>query len=669
MNTGAHPHREYQPALDGLRGVAVTLVLLFHGGFSWMTGGYVGVSVFFTLSGFLITGLLLAEHDVSGRLSLRSFYARRVRRLLPASLFCLAAVAVLAAFGEFGGLPHLRRDLLAALLQVANWNALSGGSSYADLIARNAGSLGPVDHFWSLSVEEQFYWLWPLACTWLLTRAQHPRTVRRVLVGGAVVAVAAAFAIAALWGPDAAYWATPARLGEILVGAALAALLYGRTVSGRLVAWLGAGGLLVVLWAAVAWPADRGPAYTGWLGVFALASAAVILGLQVPGPLRSAFSLRPLVHLGRISYGVYLYHWPVYALITGRRVGADGWALFVVRMVVTLLVAEASFRFLEQPIRYGGGAPALLARRAVTAMVVVAALAMIVVPAPAPVFSGATDVPATFAPPTVPSSSIAAPNITSHPVTSSTDVASMSPSTAPVTSALPHPPTTASGPPQRVLLLGDSTGVALAEGLYRWAGEHPEMVQVASLARLGCGLVRKSSMYGDGGDRFRANCEHAFDVELPNIIRSGVPDIVAIMVTLPDVVDRTWSAAEGPLRPVDVRYRDRMRSNYDILTDQLVASGVHAIVWVMPPRPSDRWPQAKVKPIPSEDWAVFMGVIEREASRHPDRVRLARLDDWLTTHEPADDTWRPDGLHLAPAAAYEVATRFIGPLLLNSPRQ
>jgi hypothetical protein len=158
-------------------------------------------------------------------------------------------------------------------------------------------------------------------------------------------------------------------------------------------------------------------------------------------------------------------------------------------------------------------------------------------------------------------------------------------------------------------------------------------------------------------------------VELPNIIRSGVPDIVAIMVTLPDVVDRTWSAAEGPLRPVDVRYRDRMRSNYDILTDQLVASGVHAIVWVMPPRPSDRWPQAKVKPIPSEDWAVFMGVIEREASRHPNRVRLARLDDWLTTHEPADDTWRPDGLHLAPAAAYEVATRFIGPLLLNSPRQ
>jgi peptidoglycan/LPS O-acetylase OafA/YrhL len=123
VNTGAHPQREYQPALDGLRGVAVTLVLLFHGGFSWMTGGYVGVSVFFTLSGFLITGLLLAEHDVSGRLSLRSFYARRVRRLLPASLFCLAAVAVLAA------MPAPLAQGAAAKAASRSCNAWSSGIS------------------------------------------------------------------------------------------------------------------------------------------------------------------------------------------------------------------------------------------------------------------------------------------------------------------------------------------------------------------------------------------------------------------------------------------------------------------------------------------------------------------------------------------------------------
>ena len=220
-----------------------------------------------------------------------------------------------------------------------------------------------------------------------------------------------------------------------------------------------------------------------------------------------------------------------------------------------------------------------------------------------------------------------------------------------------------------MLLLGDSTGVALADGLYRWGGEHAAEVQVASLARLGCGLVRRSSMYGDGGDRFRANCDHAFDVELPDIIRSGVPDVVAIMVTLPDVVDRTWSAAEGPLRPSDPRYLQRMRADYDVLADELVASGVDGIVWMVPPMPTDRWPQAKVKPIPLDDWALFTATIERQAIRHPGVVRVVQLDDWMAANEPADGSWRPDGLHLAPGAAYATAERFVGPLLLSLPRR
>jgi peptidoglycan/LPS O-acetylase OafA/YrhL len=680
VNGGTGQARAYQPALDGVRGVAVALVLLFHGGFAWMSGGYVGVSVFFTLSGFLITGLLLAEHDRTGRVSVRAFYGRRVRRLMPASLFCLAAVAVLAAFGRFGGLPHLRRDLLAALLQVANWNALAGGTSYADLIARNAGSLGPVDHFWSLSVEEQFYWIWPLVCAWLFARARRPHVRRNALVGLAVGAVTLAPLVAHVWGPDAAYWATPARLGEILVGAALAAVLHARTPAGRALPWLGLAGAAVVLWAAVTWPADRGPAYGGWLGVFALASAALILGLQVPGPLRTAFSAGPVVHLGRISYGVYLYHWPVYALLTATQVGLHGWSLFLVRLAVTLLVAECSFRLLEQPVRRGAGAPARQARNAVVAMVAVAALAMVVVPPPAPVFSGSTDVPATFAPQritTAPATTVSSPVlVTSVPATSSSVAAAglIPLTTVPLTTVpLTTVPlttvasTTSTLPavPRKVLLLGDSTGVALAEGLYRWAGGHVAQVQVASLARLGCGLVRRSAMFGDGGDRFRANCDHAFDVELPALLRGGVPDVVTVMVTLPDVVDRTWSTGEGPLRPSDARYTARMHADYDTLTDQLVAAGVRTIVWVVPPPPSDRWPQAKVKPIRTEDWAVFIGTIRREAVRHPDAVRLAPLDEWMAKNEPPDGSMRPDGLHLAPDAAFTVTERFLAPLLIS----
>ena len=157
-----------------------------------------------------------------------------------------------------------------------------------------------------------------------------------------------------VWGPDAAYWATPARLGEILVGAALAAVMTGRRWAWRGLPWLGAAGLAVIVLALPSrGPPISGPAYTGWLGVFALASAALIAGLQAASPLRSVCSVAPLVYLGRISYGVYLYHWPLFAVLTARRVGVDGWGLFAVRVAVTLAVAMASFHLLEQPIRYG----------------------------------------------------------------------------------------------------------------------------------------------------------------------------------------------------------------------------------------------------------------------------------------------------------------------------
>ena len=138
---------EYQPALDGLRAVAVALVLVFHGGFRWMTGGYVGVSVFFTLSGYLITSLLLVEHERTGTVRLGRFYARRMKRLLPASTVCVAAVTVAAAGGAFDEFPGLRRDLLGAVFQVANWVKLVGDASYADLTNASLGRVAPLEHY------------------------------------------------------------------------------------------------------------------------------------------------------------------------------------------------------------------------------------------------------------------------------------------------------------------------------------------------------------------------------------------------------------------------------------------------------------------------------------------------------------------------------------------
>lgn len=647
--------REYQPALDGVRGLAVALVLLFHGGFSWMTGGYVGVSVFFTLSGFLITGLLLREHRSTGRIAMSAFYARRVRRLLPASLLCLAAICVAAAMGEFAAVANLRRDVWAALLQVANWNALAGNSSYAELVARNAGAIGPTDHFWSLSVEEQFYWVWPVVCAFAFRRVRGDAGRRTMMVGAAVAAVAVAPIVAAVWGPDAAYWATPARLGEILVGAALAVVLAGREFRARWLPWLGAVGLVVIVAAAVWWPAGSGPAYQGWLGVFALASVALIAALQVPGPLRAGFSVRPLVHLGRISYGVYLYHWPVFAIVTSRRTGWEGWSLFALRMVVTLLVAELSFHLLEQPIRRSAAPGVRVAWASASAMAAVAVVVLVAVPAPRPAFSTSVDVPDTFAP---------------VPTTVAVEVTSAPDSTVAVgaddTAAVSTTTSTTSVPtgPARVLLLGDSTAVALSEGFVGWADAHAAQVQLASLARPGCGLLRDSAMTGDDGASFVARCDKVFEQELPELLAAGAPDVVVVMVTVPDAVARVWSDDEGALRPTDERYRTRLRDDYAAFAATLREAGVAHVVWVVPPHPSERWLQSIFDPISEQEWAAYVGTIEAEAAKDPERVRVVRLDEWMKANEPSDGSMRPDGLHLTPDAAAVVMDRFMGAVVL-----
>ena len=314
----------YQPALDGVRAIAVAMVLVFHAGYRWMSGGYVGVSVFFTLSGFLITSLALVEHDRSGRLDAGAFYARRVRRLLPASLVCLLGVMVAAWAGQFHGVTNLRRDLWGALAQVYNWVALAGRGSYAQQMARAAGQRAPLDHYWSLSIEEQFYWVWPLVLIVVL-RWSAPRRVAAV-AGLTAACTVAAVVIAVAAGPDAAYYATPARLPEILAGALLAVGVHAAP-RWRVPCVVGAGRRggrrrrwSAIVTVAVVWPADGGPATAGWMPAFAVASVVLIGALQVRSPVRGLLSIGPLVALGRISYGVYLFHWPIYTLVDERRV-------------------------------------------------------------------------------------------------------------------------------------------------------------------------------------------------------------------------------------------------------------------------------------------------------------------------------------------------------------
>lgn len=343
--------------LDGLRGLAVVGVLLFHGGFSWAEGGFLGVSLFFTLSGYLITSLLLAERASTSRIALGNFWTRRVRRLLPAALAAISAVAI---YGWFFASDvqqiNLRGDLLGSLFYVANWRFVFRGSSYADI--QNGQSL--VQHFWSLAIEEQFYVLWPLLAAGALALWAR----RGLTILTAILIAASVGCCLLMWNvlgssTDTIYFSTQTRAAEILVGALLALLvpLGGRRpralVGSRSLAIAApvAVLLLLVLWSmtsqASAW------LYNGGFALHALIAAVVIAAVVVGGTLCDRLAARPLVAIGLVSYGLYLYHWPVFAILTEDRVGLGQYGTFAVRIAVTVVIAVISYHYLEQPIRRG----------------------------------------------------------------------------------------------------------------------------------------------------------------------------------------------------------------------------------------------------------------------------------------------------------------------------
>jgi peptidoglycan/LPS O-acetylase OafA/YrhL len=352
--------RGYQPALDGVRAVAVIGVLLYHAGVGGLPGGFLGVDAFFVLSGFLITSLLLTEYAAHGRIRLGAFWLRRARRLLPALLLVLV-VTVLCYRTVLAGedLTLLRGDALAALLYVANWRMIYRGDDYFALTATPS----PLQHTWSLGIEEQFYLLWPLLLIGLFVllpqRARWRALVLGCLAGAGISAVLAAVTFTPA-DVNRVYFGTDTRAEALLVGCALAAVL-ARPRTGT-PSWVpdvvGAAGLAGLLGLAWLWThADGGDAwlYRGGLAFAALAAAAVIAHatLSPQAPLSALLALPALVWVGRISYGLYLWHWPLYGLITRDRTGLYGFSLLSVRLAVTLAVAAVSYALIEQPIRTG----------------------------------------------------------------------------------------------------------------------------------------------------------------------------------------------------------------------------------------------------------------------------------------------------------------------------
>jgi peptidoglycan/LPS O-acetylase OafA/YrhL len=354
------------PALDGLRGLAVLGVVLFHGG--RLRGGYLGVDLFFVLSGYLITSLLVVEWRSSAERTIDKarFWGRRARRLLPA-LFLVLLVVAAAAHSAVAPVARggLRDDGLATVLYVANWHAIGTTTGYW------AQTLAPswLQHTWSLAIEEQFYVIWPLVVIAVLAWGRRrgdtvPLTVRRLMRVALVGAVASAVWMV-LWfrfghpSTDRLYLGTDTRAAALLMGAALACWqqLGGHTTDAGRRRWLTAAALVAAVFLAAAWTRVGGtdPAlYEGVLAGCGLAVVVVIADATHPhdSVLARAWSITPLRWLGLISYGLYLWHWPIFQYLGRQRTGLDDpWALFGVRVVASIAVATLSFIVLEQPIR------------------------------------------------------------------------------------------------------------------------------------------------------------------------------------------------------------------------------------------------------------------------------------------------------------------------------
>jgi peptidoglycan/LPS O-acetylase OafA/YrhL len=348
--------------LDGVRAIAVVLVILYHLSPGAVVGGYIGVDLFFVVSGFIITTLLLREREATGRIALGAFWRRRARRLLPA-LGVLILVCCSAAF-------LVGRDVLVGLgSQVLG--AVTFSSNWLFLVAQSDYFGGTVPelfrNLWSLAVEEQFYLLWPLLLVLVFLRV--PRWLR--ITGIALIAAGSAVAMAMLWSPDAAtrvYYGTDTHAFGLAIGALLAVVAlhwparplewarWQRRVLG-IAGWLALGGILTL---GATMREDTQIVFQGGLVAVAVLSAIVIAALLVPGSLLGRIlESAPMRWIGLRSYGLYLWHWPVFILVVAAlpawaRDGWQGWAMGGIALAITVLAAALSYELVEQPIRRDG---------------------------------------------------------------------------------------------------------------------------------------------------------------------------------------------------------------------------------------------------------------------------------------------------------------------------
>ncbi len=676
--TGTRRSMRFQPGLEGLRGLAVAGVLVFHGGFEWATGGFLGVSTFFTLSGFLITTLLLLEHQSTGTISLRKFWGRRFRRLMPASLLLLVGVVLLFApfVASSSQLDSLPGDVYSALAYIANWHFIFTGQSYEQLFSAPS----PLLHFWSLAIEEQFYVVFPLLITFLVARWAVRRNALAWILGGLAVASTAEMALLYTPGDTSrVYYGTDTRAAELLLGAVLAVVLVDRGLLPRTLRsiCIAAGGaaLVVVLWLWHAAGQTDSWLYRGGFAAYTLCSCAVIVAATQPGLVKNVLATPVLRWLGRISYGAYLIHWPVFLWLDQALPDGNRYVAFAAKLAVTFVLAELSLRLLETPVRekkvFTQWQPLVAAPLAIALIV---GATVVVTSQPRDLsneisFSGA---------PAAPSDALTAADAPTTTTTLLEPGSAIDPP-PPMPALLPH----ATGLDLHVMLEGDSGIFTLGGfppyGLMGWA-EDTQLMRVSNYGKLGCGIARGGmQVYRGVTEPAGADCANwedrfGFDLDGINpktgepIPRATTPQVVVAMVGTWDVLDRKLAGHDDWIAIGDPAYDAFFARELSLAMDELTSRG-SVVIWMTHPQIrtgiKEKLPGVQPESDPRRMQRLNQ-IVEEVAETRP-HVRVIDLAGHMADRPQGelDLTERDDGIHWTNEASRNLAD-WLGPQIVET---